>query len=268
MRFNPSALLAVLCIAPFTVGFSPPPEEAGTTVSVSGGTGRFISSPSGCARPRLVKFTDQQAGAVHVWKVGKKVETRIGVGADVNIFQSREKECVATDCAGGTWEGNTTQAAISPYGTLDWKWMGLSGGVHVPLQTLRGGPLDHDITRAWMPLPVRGSIRLGPLDKVYGTLALYDGRPLNSGTPHPYGLGGRLLGTDLWMGAGGWTVDDGLSASVARRFGPVGLRVAGGRSRSDVRHDDSGWDDPEPSVFTIQIPQYAWSIGLDYHLPW
>lgn len=268
MLLKSSAFLAVLSIIPFTVGFSPPPEEAGTTVSLSGGTGRFVSSPSGCARPRLVEFTDQQAGAVHVWKVGKEVETRIGVGADLNIYQSREKECIATDCAGGTWEDNPVQGAISPYGTADWRWLGLSAGAHVPFRTLRGGPLDHDISRAWLPVPLRGSIRLGPLDQLYGTLALFDGRPINSGSLHPFGLGGRLMGTDLWVGMGGWDVDAGLSGSISRSFGPVGLRLAGGRSRSDVRHDDSGFDDPEPAVFEIKVHQYAWSVGFDYHLPW
>jgi hypothetical protein len=132
MKSNfPLKLLAVLGIAPFLLAFSSP-EEHGTTVSVSGVGGRFISA-SGCSRPRLVESTDQQVGIQHQWAYQGDRQKRFGIGLDGNLAQSREKECAEEDCRNGEWSGNPLAMSLSPYGTLDWKWLGLKAGTQIPL---------------------------------------------------------------------------------------------------------------------------------------
>lgn len=267
-------MLALAAIAPFLVGFAPP-EESGTHVSVSAGQGRFVSSP-GCARPRLVDYADQQVGVYHRMPPMEPTRylppTRIGFGVDFNRFGSREKECTQDKCANPdtAWHDNAAMHAVSPYLTLDWKWAGLGLGAHAPLQSPRGGRLEHHITRAWLPFYLKGSVRLGLADKLYFSADIMDGQPLNSGGRQQFGLGGRLGNTELWLGVDEPDPEAGLTARASQGFGPFRLRLTGVYSTHDNRYADSGSNDlpGEGEDFKVGLPDYSLSAGIDYHLPW
>lgn len=267
MKFKRSALLAVLAILPFTVGFAPP-QEPGTHVSFSAGRGRYMSSPAGCSQPRLVEYYDQQFGVYHRWHTEDGKGVKIGGGLDINGYNSREKECMRSDCGrdDSGWSSLMSTGAFSPYATLDWEWVGFSFGAHVGLPI--GGALDDGFNRLLFPVTGRGSFRLGRFDRIYGSIDFLDGRPITSGYAFPFGLGGRLSGFDLWGGIEEFDPKAGVSGALARQIGPVRLRVAGNYMRNSIRFDK---DDVEPSVaedFYVKIPQTAISAGIDYRLPW
>lgn len=267
MRLKPSALLGIIAIAPFVVGFTPSDEE-GTYVSVSGGKGSFVSSPSGCSRPRLVEYTDQQAGVYHRWSpVDKVVGTKPGLGVDVNAFESREKECTASDCSNPGWTHNDIQFAVSPYATLDWRWAGLRLGGHVPLHPHRGGRMDHDITRAWLPIYLRGGARIGAYDRIYLSAELLDASPINSGGVFPVGVGGRIFGTDLWAGIERANPSSAVAARVGRAFGPWRISGSTAYAHSDVHYTDEDGSGQITEDFRVKIPEYSIAVGLEYRLP-
>lgn len=262
--------LAFLAISPFLLGFAPP-EEPGTYVSASAGKGRFVSSP-GCARPQVVDFTDQQVGVYHQRRFDWKA-TRVGVGMDLEVFESRQKECTEDDCrnADTAWHGNRILLAASPYATVDWKWAGLSIGGYGPLQSRRGGRLGKDIDNLWLPIPGRGSLRLGSAGTIFASVELQSGQPLNSGgSVMAMGLGGRLLGTDLWLGTEETGLDGGFSGRIGRGIGPVRVRMSGRYAYKGINYQHSSYNDlpGEGENFTVKIPEYAVSAGLDYRLPW
>lgn len=267
MKSKTSVLLAILAVLPFTVGFVPP-EQEGTHLSVSAGQGRFLAGTSGCAHPRKVEYVDQQAGAYHVWKFKAKYAPRFGVGADFNTFKSREKECTEEDCANDSpgWESHPRQFSLSPYLTFDWTWIGVGAGGYIPLE-FSSNP-GHGFSTGWLYSPIRGSLRVGPVDRLYATVEIFNGQPVNSGFLFPLGIGGRLYGFDL-LGLAIPPISDGGAASgvIARRFGPVRLRMSGTYlMESDDYKETSAGEVREQ--FTVEYPRQSFAVGLDYHIPW
>ena len=189
------------------------------------------------------------------------------------MFKSREKECTTDDCVGGdsAWKSNPPLFALAPYGTVDWKWVGLSVGGVIPSRFPKGGRLDHHITSAWIPSSfVSGSARLGAVDLAYVSAEVQGGRPLRSdGGPVLFGLGGRMLGTDVWAGADDIDFLDGYAGRLGRRFGPVGLRLSGFYSRSDANYDrsDGSGSGGTGKRFSVKIPEYSFAMGMDYLIP-
>lgn len=270
MKSKTSVLLATLAIIPFTVGFAPP-QEPGHHVSFSMGKGRYMSRPAGCAQPRLVDYQDRQLGYYYRWHSDGDKGAKVGAGFDINQLDRREMECTRTDCgpADSGWSDYPSLTMFSPLATLDWTWVGFSFGLHfASLSGLGAGIMERGFTPYIFSALGRGSLRLGRFDGFYGSFEFYDGRPANSGNGHHFGLGGRLLGFDLWAGLGGFYSDAGMSGVLARQVGPVRLRVAGNYTRNSIRFDK---DDIEPSVaedFVVRIPQTAISAGIDYRFPW
>lgn len=269
MHAKSPTLLALLAVSPFLLAFSPP-QDGGTHVSVSGGGGRFVAT-SGCARPRMVEHADMQAGAYHRWVPKRSGWTPAsGVGLDVNSFASREKECAEEGCANTDpgWEENDLRLAFSPYVTLDWEWAGASLKGHLPLHGLDMPGLKVDFDENWLPLPFGGSVRAGRRS-LYASMELLDAQPIPFGPGIWYGVGGSVLGSELWAGLSEFEPGASVGARFGRRFGPVGLRLSGEYSRSSV--DYSATDSDGGGVveeFSVEIPQYTVSAGLDWRLPW
>jgi hypothetical protein len=260
-------ILALLIISPFLLAFTTP-EEAGTTVSVSAGGGRYLTA-SGCARPRLVEIADQQVGAYHQRAVDKEGRLRYGLGLDVDILEGRDKECTEEDCHNPGWQGYPILASTSPYATLDWYWFGLRLGGQIPLRTRRDGEGELIGPSDWLLVPVRGSLRLGYPQRLYLSLEVLDGRPVFSGAMFPIGIGGRVLGTDLWAAPSPDLEKPGLSARVARRVGPVRLRLSGRVNRLNTEHSAEDWQSGEViERFGVDYTAFAVSAGIDYHFPW
>lgn len=168
-----SRYLALAAIAPFLLAFSTP-EEPGTTVSASAGAGRYLTA-SGCAHPRLVEISDQQVGVYHQRVFEKKDNIRYGLGLDVDIMESREKECTEEDCRNPGWEDNPVFVSSSPYATLDWNWFGLRLGTRVPLRVRENDVHDDTDPAFWLRMPLRGALRLG-YPRFYLSFEFLDGR--------------------------------------------------------------------------------------------
>lgn len=262
-------LLALQAIAPFLLAFAPP-EEPGTTVSVSAGTGRYISA-SGCARPRLVEAADQHLGVHHQWAHRGEKKKRFGVGLEATVAQSREKECTEGDCRNPGWQDNPLASSLSPYGTLDWNWLGLKLGTQIPLHPLYQDGAGHGYHPAeWLGVPLRGAMRLGHPDRFYVSCELLNGQPVLSGSSFPIGIGGRIRGTDLWAAPFPDPGTLGLSARIARQSGPVRIRFAGRWHRDPVEYSRSDLSGGGGTVeaFRVDVPEFAAAAGIDYHLPW
>jgi hypothetical protein len=269
MHAKPSSLLAVLAVLPFVVAFAPPREE-GTHLSVAAGSGRFISY-TGCANPRLVEFTDQQVGIHHRWEPYGSWQTRFGVGMEMDFLQGRQKECTESDCRNASpgWIRQPDLVAWSPHVSADWRWVGLSVGGRAPLYRAYVDSLYNIETANILNVPVRGRIRLGREDLFYLAFDVLNGRPVSSGSTFPWGLGGRLFGTDLWLAPLPEFKQPHLSGAVSRPVGPVRVTLAGRWYPDEVDVRDSGSDqlDTDES-FSVSYRGYGLSLGLDYRLPW
>lgn len=265
-----SKLLALATIAPFLLAFAPP-EEPGTTVSASAGTGRFVSA-SGCARPRLVEATDQHVGIHHQWAYRGDKAKRFGIGLEGTVAQSREKECTEEDCRNSGWKDSPVASGLGPYGTLDWKWLGLMLGTQIPLHPLYADTvLTSFHPGRWLGFPARGALRLGYPDRFYVSYEVFAGQPVLSGSTFPIGIGGRIHGTDVWAAPYPDYETVGVSARIARQFGPLRLRLSGRWHRDPVSYSrsdlsDGGGGDAES--FRVAVPEFAVAAGFDYHLPW
>lgn len=269
MRPHLPFLLATVFLLPILVAFSPPMEE-GTHVTGAAGGGRFLSY-SGCANPRLVEFTDQQVGVHHRWKPQGRLETRYGMGLEADLLQGRQKECTETDCRNTRpgWVEQPMAAAVSPYVSADWRYFGVSAGARLPIYQLYIDSEYEVETTDILAIPIRGRVRAGRDDLFYVSLDILNGRPVSSGSTFPLGVGGRFLGTDLWLAPPLEFDDFAISGAISRPFGPVRLTLAGLGYEEDVHVSDRGSNSGEPDEgFRVALPGYSWSVGLDYHLPW
>ncbi|MEO7424192.1 MAG: hypothetical protein ABI036_03335 [Fibrobacteria bacterium] len=274
--------LGFLAILPFLLGFAPP-EENGTYVGASAGRGQFISA-SGCSRPRLHEFSDFQAGAYHKRDIDAEGSMQAGLGADAGRYSETSIECAA-GCGSSEAHRDQEETALilSPYLTFDWKWIGLTGGLHyLDIESIRDSallqdPQDRRYSTTRTDFLPRGRIRLGYAQKVYASVEVLNGRPFGSGGGlYEAGVGGRVKKTDLYaglrlgspvMGSSPGSGAGSVAAAVARTLGPVRIRLDGGFNYYDHDYERTNSQGEVTEQFGVEEPQYRFSAGVDWRLP-
>lgn len=262
-KMNRLRQLAFVLACPFLLAFTPPQSE-GTSVSASGGTGKYLYMPS-CARPEVHEYREYQIGVFHAkeYKSGS-----LGGGLDYGEAWEKSKVCLDSACE---YLGNQIQlrrSFVSPHARWEGRFHIFNKGI---AYTTALGVVYMPESNAWRP---RGKMSLGGLHTPRLVVEFMDGAPLLSNGPAAVGLEYRkgILEFEGKVGVfpsldstGLFIHDSNYLLGMALDTHPIRFRISGGFNLGEEHYEEDSNRSPEE--YTVRMPEYRIAAGMDFKLP-